>query len=315
MRTLTRNVLSLWDEVTSPSCSENTLFSQSASGTESCDVPNHPDIVNKVCTACATFPVRDHSSKSKKRLWFGERNKKHILENSKTDASKSSHSERRGSGILTLVHVSPLLKNNTFPLFNPISHFESKLSSLIKALSLTGTHINETQKSDTTALRLVNRNNNSFKCLQEVFDPDGQTIQLVESCTREFDNDIKFLSSVPNKTSTPIKCHSRNCADSPARIAHACDKSIENEPKTYTLQASSTSANSNRKFPKWRYGFIFGNQQIDRIQHHVNCSTEDNVVDNVSLIQPTREEQEQKLVFASEDEEAVYYLMTKYLNE
>ena len=313
MRTLTRNVLSLWDEVTSPSCSDNTLFSQSASGTESCDVPNHPDIVDKVCTACATFPVRDHSSKSKKRLWFGERNKKHILENSKTDASKSSHSERRGSGILTLVHVSPLLKNTTFPLFNPISHFESKLSSLIKALSLTGTHINETQTSDTTALRLVNRNNNSFKCLQEVLDPDGPTTQLVESCTKEFDNDIKFLSSVPNKTSTPIKCHSRNCADSPARIAHTCDKSIENEPKTYTLQASSTSTNSNRKFPKWRYGFFFGNQ--DRIQHHVNCSTEDNVVDNVSLMQPTREEQEQKLVFASEDEEAVYYLMTKYLNE
>ena len=328
VRTLTRNVLSLWDEVSSPSQADSSLFSQSEVGSASCDMSKHSDKVY------ANFSFRDTitKSKSRKRLTFVKKDEKATSHEFKeredlpsADVNKLStpgRINRYGTGLAGPVYVPSFMKNYTFPVYMHFRSIESRLSSMIEALNITSTHPKDNKNDDTVALKFVNRNNNSYKCLSDRTAFDHKTPKSDETSTLEFENDIKFLSSVPNKTSTPIKNYPQTLPQQSCPPINQTNSHKEQTENTLRINWPHQSpAKTFGKFQRHSFGFFYGSHGMDRLRDYwtaakiVNCTPPGKNVEQFPSVPYFQKEPENRLIFSSEDEEAVYYLITKYLND
>ncbi|MEW8548119.1 MAG: hypothetical protein AB2693_31840 [Candidatus Thiodiazotropha sp.] len=400
VKTLTRNVLCLWDEVSSPGLGNSSLFSQSGNEAVSRDISNLTDLTNHDTRSVIEYRIA--KPKPRKQLVFDKTDKcadrhaglvkkgrgnapnaedikyngllpYHQMNNLFSPRTLAERTNRYGGSVKRLSLILGL-KNYTFPLFRPMANFDSSLSSVLKALSLTGPALKSTIKSDQPLLTLQDRNNNSFPCLQENNNPD----RSLKDDTTEFENDIKFLSTEPNKTSTPIKSVSPNIkqeksANSYERLAQnflnsepaarknllVLSRSASVARKNLRFSSSSAiaaqknlltasgadiatqkswlTANLQRVFyheklpkpicntvkspaPFFHCDFecINNNHQLNHLDPPCNLPNQFCEFSPYSNLEPSSSvvfTDRRTPMFSSEDEEAVYYLMTKYLND
>ena len=318
MKTLTRNVISLWDEISTPRQDNTSLFSQSEELLSSSD----PKILHITSAdGSATRSIRRAGStrrKSQRRLLFDdeENNTKsgvlnvdssfpfHAISSNKFNKSYGAapwRIYRHSSFGLRDLLLPAGLKNYTFPLYVPVKPVDTRVPLLLRALNLSVRWKNSISN-------LQNRNNNSYSFLRAA--DSGETNDLctqIKEDTQEFENDINFLSTVANKTSTPIKA--------------VCPKI---QPNEYTIgQTTSVGAyarlaegltriftSKSDVVPTLSYCGTY--QAMKDIQHLSPFRGSDDT--GFTLI--NKDDQERRTPrFASEDEEAVYYLITKYLED
>ena len=401
VQTLTRNVLCLWDEVSSPCQGNSSLFSQSDNEAVSRDISNIADLTNHDSASVPEYRIT--RPKPRRQLVFDRSDSctsKHagtvekdrgkisdhdpsketgplsynqaLMNNLFSPRTLAERTNRYGGGVKRLYLILGL-KNYTFPLFRPVVNFDSSLSSMMKALNLTGVSLKSNVKSDQPLLSLKDCNNNSFQRV-----PESDSLKKsVKDDTIEFEKDIKFLSTEPNKTSTPIKSISPNLKQrkavssyehlaqnflssepvarknlltmsSSASVAEkklltvscsasATQKKILTVPKSaFVFQKNLLTANLPRVFHqerlsktisntvKSRTPFIRRNFECSNDNHHFNfrdqnfkspkklCHFSYNNLEPSSSVAYT---DRRTPTFSSEDEEAVYYLLTKYLND
>ena len=323
VRTLTRNVISLWDDVSTPRHDYSSLFSQPVEYLSS----NDPKILLETsvddddsATRSITSTVSRRRRKSQRRLLFsdGEGNNTkadvttfdsdfpfHVIGKTlnKTPKTNVCSMYKQYSFGLKDMLLPTRYKNFTFPLYMPLKASDNRVPLFLRALNLS-------VRWDNATSTLQNRNNNSFTFLRLADSAENNELSTqIKEDTKEFENDINFLSTVANKMSTPIKAF--------------CPK--EAEPSEYEGQVKSLGSYArlaeglNRIFtsnfevtPALQYCETY--KSMRGVQHFSPSpfqSPEDS-----SLTLASQDNQERMTPrFASEDEEAVYYLITKYLQD
>ena len=311
MKTLTRNVISLWDEVSTP-CQDNTsLFSQSEELLSSGD----PKVLRITSIEDSTTKgfrrARCAKKKTQKRLLFDEdeNNAKttresmsemlafdrdfpfNAISNRLNKTYGAASCKRQGFRIKNLF-LNTGIKNYTFPLYIPVKTSDVGLSSMIRAL-------NVSVKWNNTISSFEDRNNNSFLRFTDRTDPCTQW----KEDTQEFEKDIHFLSTVPNKTSTPIKddCSKLEPKECPRQQTFVGTYARLAEGLTQIFTSKSDA------IPALRYyGTSPTSKEIQYLPPVLSSEDKGFTLSNQESRTPR---------FASEDEEAVYYLITKYLED
>ena len=320
VRTLTRNVISLWDDVSTPRHDNSSLFSQPVEYLSS----NDPKILleTSVDDDSATRSITSTGSrrrrKSQRRLLFsdGEGNNTkadvttfdsdfpfHVIGKTlnKTPKTDVCSMYKQYSFGLKDMFLPTRYKNFTFPLYMPLKASDNKVPLFLRALNLS-------VRWDNGTSNLQNRNNNSYSFLRLADSAENNELsKQIREDTKEFENDIKFLSTVANKTSTPIKAVCPKEAESNeyagqvkslgsyARLAEGLNRIFtSNFEVTPALQYCET------------YKSMRGVQHLSPFQSPEDSGITSASQDNQERMTPR---------FASEDEEAVYYLITKYLQD